>query len=277
MNLDDNIDLSFHVDQQDFKNIKYFIYKKKQYPIDFDKLKKNSRYFYQNRKLFKQITDIIILDDVDDKLISIQEETIQAFIASCQNEPCKIHLSDVIPLQYLSYKYEFPKLISITENFIQEHSDKLVFHSILFKSSLRPNNSTFSIPANFFTTKNEEELISEHLHEYIQNDQMLLLPIPVIHRILTNFKSKSDKNVNKISNELIEFLFKLLDKYGKEASVLFSLIDFENQQIFVMNKLIQNYSNIFDFNYINSTLLKTTIQLTNEVAKIKEEYSIYFM
>ncbi|KAK8897636.1 hypothetical protein M9Y10_015599 [Tritrichomonas musculus] len=127
------------------------------------------------------------------------KDVIQAFIASYQNEPCQIHLSDVMPLKYLSYKYEYPKLISITEKFIQN------------------------------------------------------------------------------PKELIEFLFKCLDEYGKDASVLFSFIDFENQSIGVVNKLIQNFSVIFDFSFINSTLLKTTTQLTSEVAKIKEEYSSFII
>lgn len=40
MDHNDNINLSFHVGQQEIQNIKYFIFKKKQFPIDFDKLKK---------------------------------------------------------------------------------------------------------------------------------------------------------------------------------------------------------------------------------------------
>ena len=218
----------------------------KKFPIDFDKLKKNSNYFYRNRKEFKQVDSINILDEFDNELIDISEDAIQAFVASCQNEPCQIHLSDVIPLQYLSYKYEFPRLITITDKFIQEHSDKLVFESILYKLSLRPNNETFSIPSEFFDTKNEEEIICDHLNEYIQNDQMHLLPVPVLHRIFSNCHSKSENKLRENPNELIEFLFKCLDKYGKDASVLFSLVDFENQTIGVVNKLIQNYSNVFD-------------------------------
>ena len=45
------------------------------------------------------------------------------------------------------------------------------------------------------------------------------------------------------------------------------------QSIGVVNRLILNYSDKFNFNFINSTLLKTTIQLTSEVTKIKEEFS----
>lgn len=75
------------------------------------------------------------------------------------------------------------------------------------------------------------------------------------------------------SDEFIDFLFTCLDKHGKDASILFSFVDFENQSIDVVNRLISNYSNVFDFNMINSTLLKTTSQLTNELTKLKIEFS----
>lgn len=145
MNQENGIHISFHVVQPEIQNIKYFVFKDEKYPVDFDKLKKNSKYFYRNQKQFKQIYDVSILDEADEKLITISDKAIQAFISSCQNEPAQINLSDVIPLQYLSYKYEFPNLISVTEKCIQENSDKLIFQSLLFKLSLRPNSKTFSI------------------------------------------------------------------------------------------------------------------------------------
>lgn len=76
-----------------------------------------------------------------------------------------------------------------------------------------------------------------------------------------------------MNSEIIKFLFGCLDKYGKEASVLFSFINFENQSIEVVNRLLKNYSDVFDFNMINSTLLKTTSQLTSELNKLKLEFA----
>lgn len=273
MNQENGIHISFHVVQPEIQNIKYFVFKDEKYPVDFDKLKKNSKYFYRNQKQFKQIYDVSILDEADEKLITISDKAIQAFISSCQNEPAQINLSDVIPLQYLSYKYEFPNLISVTEKCIQENSDKLIFQSLLFKLSLRPNSKTFSIPTNFFNTRNEEEIISDHFNDYLKDDQMLSLPIPVLYRIFNLCHSKHERQFNENSNDVIEFLFKCLDKYGEAASILFSYVDFKKQSIGVVNRLIQNYSDKFNFNFINSTLLKTTIQLTSEVTKIKEEFS----
>lgn len=274
----DNIDLTFHIENKNIQNVKFFVIKGKQYPVDFDLLKKNSQYFYRNRKQFAQVNTINLLNSTDESLIDIPEGTIQAFAASCCNQPCKIGLSDVIPLQYLSYKFEFIELIKITNKFIEEHWNNLVLPSILFKIKIQPNNQRKSdidnIPPSFINTEKEEEIISLHLNEYIQNPEMLLLPISNLDRIFHHFYCS--QKVHKISNEMIEFLFKYLDKHGIDASILFSYIDFGEQSIDVMNRLIHNYSEKFDFNMINSTLLKTTTQLTSEVAKMKEDFSIMF-
>ena len=99
---------------------------------------------------------------------------------------------------------------------------------------------------------------------------MLDLPISVLERVFDRYFK--DKKNDSNSSQIIEFLFQCLDKFGRDASILFSNINFGNQSIFVSNRLIKDYSNIFDFNMINSTLVKTTTQLTSEVSKLKEEY-----
>lgn len=103
-------------------------------------------------------------------------------------------------------------------------------------------------------------------------DEMLLLLIPVLERIFHSFYS-SKKLKGKASNEVTCFLFEVLDKHGRDGSILFSNIDFENETIGVFNKLLNEYSDRFDFNMINSTLLKTATDVTNEMNKQKIEYS----
>lgn len=275
----DNIALSFHVGNTIIQNTKYFIYKDKKYPIDFDLLKKNSQFFYRYEKQFTHVNEIDLLNGTDEALLDIPEEAIQAFITSCCNQPCKIQLSDVIPLQYLSHKFEFIELIKITDKYFEEYSNNLVLPSILFKLKIGPNNQRKSelnkIPPNFFNIEKEIEIISMHLNEYVQNPEMLLLPISILDQIF-NRQYQFSQKVKKNSNEVIEFLFKCLDKYEIDASILFSYVDFGEQSIGVINRLILNYSNKFDFNMINSTLLKTTTQLTSEVNKMKEEFSFLF-
>lgn len=71
-------------------------------------------------------------------------------------------------------------------------------------------------------------------------------------------------------------MFKTIEKHGEDASILFNNIDFGKQNIYVFNRLLQDYSNKFDFNMINSTLLKTTKEITSEMTKQKLEYEQLF-
>ncbi len=62
------------------------------------------------------------------------EESIEAFVKCCQNKQCEIESTTIFSLQYLSIKYEYPEIIAITNEFIKEHSDELVYESLLFKT-----------------------------------------------------------------------------------------------------------------------------------------------
>ena len=233
-------DISFHITKQTNRNMKYFIYREKKYPINFNLLINNCNYFYRNRKQYKDIEDIKLLNDDEERII-LSDEAIQAFISTCQNEKCQIKLSSIIPLHYLSYKFEYPELQAITDKYIEDHSDELVIQTLLFN------------PA----AEKEEEIISSNFSEFIKNDQILQLPISTLDRIFQNYKkSKTAKKID--NNEIIIFLFKCLDRYGKDASILFNDVDFQEENVGVVNRLLNEYSNDFDFNMINSTLAKTT-------------------
>ena len=267
--------LSFQVEPQPSRNLKHFIFKEKKYSIDFDVLKRNSNYFYRNRNQFKYVDDINLLNE-DEQLKEVSEETVRAFISSCQNEKCEIDLQDVIPLRYLSYKFEIPRLIMITEQFFEDYSEDLIFPSFLFKMKKCAFNEMSELNENlteFYNTDKEEKCIINHLTQFIKNDQMALLPIQVLDRIFTKCNSQvSQQNLSDISS----FLFKCLDKHGRDASILFSHIDFGEQNVVFFNRLLNEYSEIFDFNMVNSTLLKTTTDLTSEMAKQRIEYSNLF-
>lgn len=99
-----------------------------------------------------------------------------------------------------------------------------------------------------------ETMLSSKLPEYINKPQMLSLPLPVINRVLTkylhNYKNDDDNH-----SDVIEFLFKCLDKYPFEASCLFSEIDLSGEKTEYLYRLLNEYSDKFDFHFINSSLL----------------------
>lgn len=113
------------------------------------------------------------------------------------------------------------------------------------------------------------------MKKYIHKDEILQLLIQVLYRIIQEYSKKIEKNEIKDflnSGDMTNFLFKCLDKFGSDASILFTTIDFGKEKIDVISRLIENYSEIFDFNILNSSLAKLAVKLTNDVIRIKEEY-----
>ena len=117
---------TFWIENPTIQNNKYFTYKEKRYLINFDLLIMNSKYFFKNKQKYENIEYIPLLNDTELSL-NIPEESIIAFVLSCQNKQFKVSIFSVVPLQYLSIKYEYPSLTNITNEFINKHSDELIF------------------------------------------------------------------------------------------------------------------------------------------------------
>ena len=146
---------------------------------------------------------------------------------------------------------------------------QIIFQSLLFKYELL--NSKANDEIQFIDSSNEEIIIGKKLNEYLNDERLLNLPIAAIDRILKNhLNSKNDKNEN---DQIIQFLFKCLDKHKRKASILFLNIDINNQPKDLIIRLINDYSDIFDFNMINlKSILNTSSELLKELTKVKIEY-----
>lgn len=103
--------------------------------------------------------------------------------------------------------------------------------------------------------------------------------MPVLERVLQYyFDNKNQEKDNEINqNDLIDFLFKCLDHHGRDASILFNNIDFNEENINVVYRLFHNYKDVFDFGFINSTLANTVLKLTDALVQQKEEYAKNFI
>lgn len=62
----DDIELSFHVGKKSNRSKKYLVYKNQQFEVDFSFLKNNSEYFYENRRQFKNILYINLINEEED-------------------------------------------------------------------------------------------------------------------------------------------------------------------------------------------------------------------
>lgn len=269
--------LSVQLKKNKTRDHKFFVYKDKKYPFNFNLFKENSNYFYKNRKHLKKVKEIKLLNEYEEDNIELSEEIIKTFISSCQNDIFEINKSNAIELQFLSMKYEVDELKSITHEYIENNHESLLMKSFLFKTRHLINNKE-NENINY-DTSNEEEIISKHLYEYINDKELCLLPIETFDRILkkhlknNNNEMKDKKDKKDKEDEMMKILFSYLDKYGGEASILFSNVDFSQQRLEVMTRLLDKYSNIFDFSMINSTLLKTTREMMSEMSKMRSEYS----
>lgn len=88
-----------------------------------------------------------------------------------------------------------------------------------------------------------EEIMSDNLLEHIEDQKLLKLEFVTIYRIIIKYEEK--RNLTERSSEdnkeergkISTFLFKCLDKFGKDASILFSSVDFGSEKWEILNKI----------------------------------------
>ena len=98
---------------------KVFIYKNKSFNVDFNLIKRNCKYFNDNKQKIKNVKFEL------KEIVDIPIDTIQAFLNCCQNQPTEI--KDIFGINYLSIKYENDELKKITEKYIAGNFKELLF------------------------------------------------------------------------------------------------------------------------------------------------------
>ena len=193
----------------------YFIYKEKQYPFNIDLFNLFSRYFSSSQQI-QPNSGIMLMNETDDD-INIPDESIKDFISYCQYQQINLTTNNVQFVYILAKKFNVPSLIKKTEDFIFEHEKNLVVEFLIISNYHQE-----------IDTQKYEEIIAHDLIEYIKDDKLISLPLPILHRIIRKYQIIIQKNnsKNEIPSEFIEFLFKCLDHYGQKASVLFSNFNF---------------------------------------------------
>lgn len=113
-------------------------------------------------------------------------------------------------------------------------------------------------------TEEDAEIIALNFIEYIKDDRIFNFPIAILYQIISKFYQN-----NALSDEdekaFVDFLFKCLDKYKSEASVLFTFLDFNKDQNKIIERLSIHYLNLFDFNMIGSKLIKYALQTEKKI------------
>lgn len=236
----------------EFPDTHYFIYLNKKYPIKIGLFRNSSEIFAQNQIDINENRFIKLIDDELTETFNLSEDSIQNFIKYIHHQDTILNNDNLIGINYLAEEYKVRSLIEATEKYINDHHDILIPIFLI-----NQNNSSFD-------TITFENILSENLDQYINDERLLNFKIPILYRVFEKY-SKSKKYQNGLSQNAIEFLFKCLDKYKREASVLFTFVGIEKIQSKYLKRLLTQYSEVFDFHFIYSMLAKSLYEIQNEM------------
>lgn len=239
-------------------NTNYFVYKNKNYPIKFDFFKHSSNYFLTNKQKLKHMEYIQLVDEETMRNTDFQSEWIETFINFVQCEKVLLTDSNVLCLDYLSNLYEVEALKVITKEYISTNQKNLALDIIL----QHQNDSKFDISSY-------EDIISSNINEFIEKDELIKINIPIFHRILKKLRKKNQQLNDELFEKIFGFLLKCLDKIGRSASILFSEIEIIRESYKYFNRLMSDYSNVFDFSFLNKNDFLNIYKLNK---KQEEEY-----
>lgn len=258
----------FYQIQGDAPYTYYFIYKNKKYPIIFDLFKGYSNYFQSNEAEIEHSRIIPLINKEEDQFLEIDDKTIDTFIKFVHRERVGISNENVTILNYLAQKYEIEPLIEVTNEFIKKHRREVVIDYLLINQK-----------NTIIDTSTYENILSNHLLEYMHDDRLLLLKFPVLYRILAKYEEMRPKTEQKNDEyeAVVEFYMKCLDKFGREASILFKNVDFQYLKNDYVNLLTTKYSTIFDFHFINSSCMKNIYEEQNSIYLQIDEMKKYFI
>lgn len=91
--------------------------------------------------------------------------------------------------------------------------------------------------------------------DFIANDKFFSLPSNILYSIFSKYFEQ-----NEYRPEISNFLFNYLNKSDQNASILFSLINFNNINDLILfeEELISKFEDKFDFNFLNQkSIIKT--------------------
>lgn len=237
----------------------FLVHKGTRFPFNFYIFESNSIYFQEHSKELFSKKEINILDE-NEKMIELTDEGINFLISFINNEEIPLTKENVPSLYFLSKKYCIPELIQETEQFIQDNNLCLQF--LLFYQ----NNPRYSLDKFI-------DQLSDHFYDYIHDQSIFNLNFPILYSIIEKVKTKQTPCEN-ISNDFYDFLFDCIDKYHREASILFKDINFDKMPMIYLQRLLKYEPSEFDSIFINNEMLKTIYEKEGELIRKEEEIKL---
>lgn len=243
---DDIIQIQYEKPKQHF-----FVYNNMKYPIDFDLFKYTSKYFLERSQELCKYSDIDLnVYDPDNNISKLPSNDVITFIKYVQRQRVQITNENICTLHLLSHKYEINQLINSTENYIHKNQNEIYLNLCLF-------NERFGV----VNDPNHEKMIAQNLSLYLNNEDIFKLKFSTFKQIFEQYQSNKDSLNRLEKKDENNFMMKALSKYGREASVLFKYADistFDNESL---TKMLNEYSNIMDFQFIGKSTLKAYLDL----------------
>lgn len=206
----------------------YIYYKGRGFPFDKQVFQNKTFYFEKFAP-----TDIYILGEFENVQPPITHDNIAEMIDFIQNDQIDIKVKNVMQLHKLGVWMKCPELIEITDMFIETHKHELLKE--FFNS-------------NYELTHEYEQLISENLMAYIDEEKFMKFPISVIDRIIMKYLQN-----RSCSRKIIDFVFKYIESGEPDASVLFRLIKVDEDEEYFLEKLYYKNSQKYDLTFLPSS------------------------
>ena len=141
--------------------------------------------------------DIDLIDEDIGNQLKLKEDTIFYFINYVQQKEIPLDIENVVSLHYLSVKFEIEDEEEETKDFISANHKELAIKIL--------SNCQFDTSFNDIIY---EDIISNNLLDYINDEELVTLPISKIYSILTKYSQERTNQIN--SSEMNEKIRKRL-------------------------------------------------------------------
>ncbi|KAK8845928.1 hypothetical protein M9Y10_020863 [Tritrichomonas musculus] len=244
--------------RKEFPDTHNFVYKNRYYPFKINFFLLSSNYFLKKAEEIQFTKNIDIIDDDIGDQLNFQEDTIICFINYVQQKEVQFDDENVIPLHYLSMKYEIEELREDTTEYISSRQEELAIKIL----SICRYDSTFK-------KDTYEDIISDNFSYYIDKDELLKLPISQMYRIMAKYSKKNSQEIK--SEEINKFIMKMINHHGREASVFLAFLRIDKESIEIVDDIIHNYVEKIDFRFIDVSIVSTFSEILKEERNKREE------
>ncbi|OHS94937.1 hypothetical protein TRFO_38915 [Tritrichomonas foetus] len=205
------------------------IYKTQEFPITIGIFTSVSRMAKKNfsgsmrREKPKYAHPYVVLVKV---IRNIENASLQQFINACHFKEFQLTEENISDITYLANFFEVEMFDSIIQQYYNEHPNNMIFDKLI---QFHLNKSE-NIDEN--EVNQEEIYVTEHLENFISNENIFKLPFNIIYRLVEGYASiKNNKKSSKalfscLTYEMKTFIYNCFSKYQELATILLNVFEY---------------------------------------------------